>query len=288
MRQHRVIRRERTQDVAGEEHADQRQMDGEPRHQIADRDLGDPQPVGDVGQDAHDHEIAHAQHETGRDQRGDRQREEAFAPLLPTDGGTGHDRTPAVFLFFQTEHTLAAPPAAQGPETRRRRAEDARPIIHRRFRRSSPSGARAAPARRLQWEKTCITVRGRETREQAWDCSAGIMTTIMYRRSMWTIRRRTSASIPRPRRSTSRRISSPKAAESAPMPIVADRQASRPPRAPQTNQGRHGPERAMRPSICPTTAIHIAAATDTCSPRATANPAEPRSASADPGLPSSP
>ncbi|BBA48553.1 hypothetical protein BBJK_02306 [Bifidobacterium bifidum LMG 13195] len=58
--------------------------------------------------------------------------------------------------------------------------------------------------------------------------------------------------------------------------------------APQTNQGRHGPERAMRPSICPTTAIHIAAATDTCSPRATANPAEPRSASADPGLPSSP
>ena len=76
--------------------------------------------------------------------------------------------------------------------------------------------------------------------------------------------------------------------ESAPMPIVADRQASRPPRAPQTNQGRHGPERAMRPSICPTTAIHIAAATDTCSPRATANPAEPRSASADPGLPSSP
>lgn len=175
MRQHRVIRRERTQDVAGEEHADQRQMDGEPRHQIADRDLGDPQPVGDVGQDAHDHEIAHAQHETGRDQRGDRQREEAFAPLLPTDGGTGHDRTPAVFLFFQTEHTLAAPPAAQGP------------------------------------------------------------------------------------------------------------------RAPQTNQaGRHGPERAMRPSICPTTAIHIAAATDTYSPRATANPAEPRSASADPGLPSSP
>lgn len=115
MRQHRVIRRERTQDVAGEEHADQRQMDGEPRHQIADRDLGDPQPVGDVGQDAHDHEIAHAQHETGRDQRDGRQREEAFAPLLPTDGGTGHDRTPAVFLFFQTEHTLAAPPAAQGP-----------------------------------------------------------------------------------------------------------------------------------------------------------------------------
>lgn len=115
MRQHRIIRRERAQDVAGEEHADQRQMGGEPRHQIADRDLGDPQPVGDVGQDAHDHEIAHAQHETGRDQRGDRQREEAFAPLLPTDGGTGHDRTPAVFLFFQTEHTLAAPPAAQGP-----------------------------------------------------------------------------------------------------------------------------------------------------------------------------
>lgn len=34
----------------------------------------------------------------------------------------------------------------------------------------------------------------------------------------------------------------------------------------------------MRPSICPTTAIHIAAATDTCRPpRATANPAEPRS-----------
>ena len=60
MRQHRVIRRERTQDVAGEEHADQRQMGGEPRHQIADRDLGDPQPVGDVGQDAHHDEFTHA------------------------------------------------------------------------------------------------------------------------------------------------------------------------------------------------------------------------------------
>ena len=112
--QHRVVGREGAQQVARQEHADQRHMRGEPReargqgrterrdrrvhereqrHQIADRHLRHLQSDGDVRQDADHDEFAHAEHEARGDQDKHRKIEEPFLchAAFPFHTGTSID-----------------------------------------------------------------------------------------------------------------------------------------------------------------------------------------------------
>ena len=97
--EHAIIRRERAQHIADKKHPNQRQMRGktrktsrqcrserrdrriherEQRHKIADRHLRHLQASRDIRQNANDNELAHAQHETQRDQHNHRQIEKPF------------------------------------------------------------------------------------------------------------------------------------------------------------------------------------------------------------------